>query len=604
MDRKSVIILVISFALLLAWFPLINHFYPPPPPPAPGEEPVVETTSTTSPGEAAIQAAPERAARPSMPKGEETLLVLENDDARYTFTSHGGGLKLVELKAYPAYIECGENAAASKTNFARLNGRVTAPVLDLQGPAAALGDGVFTLTQTGAGSVRAVAEAPGGLTIVKDFELGTNFTFTASLAFSNRTDKPLDLPAHELVIGTAAPAGPKDDPNLMGVIVYNGAKAEHTEAPWFDNRSLGCGPKNPRTLFESEETAVHWAGVHSQFFALVALPREPAGGLKARRIELLPAATNAVPVNGAADATTHGFQNVFPYRAAVIEPHGSVQRAFDFYAGPKEYQTLAKLGAQQQNNLDLVMDLDGFLGFFSKLLLVAMNALHEKGVSYGWAIVIITIAIKILFWPLTKASTKSMKRMAALQPQMKALQDKYKHEPQKMNQKLMEFMRENKVNPLGGCLPVLVQMPVFFGFFFMIRTAIELRGAEFLWICDLSTPDTVFVIPGIGFPINPMPILMGVTMLIQTRLTPMAPGMDPVQANMMRYMPLMFLVFLYNFSSGLTLYWTVQNILSIVQTKLTKTDPPAAAPGAPGAAPVPPKQHTPIVTSKKGRKRK
>jgi YidC/Oxa1 family membrane protein insertase len=169
-----------------------------------------------------------------------------------------------------------------------------------------------------------------------------------------------------------------------------------------------------------------------------------------------------------------------------------------------------------------------------------------------------------------------MKRMAKLQPQMKAIQEKYKEDPQKMNQKTMEFMKEHKVNPMGGCLPMLIQIPVFFGFYTMIQSAIELRGASFLWNHDLSKPDTLFMIPGLNFPFNLLPLLMGVTMLWQARLTPPSPGMDPMQQKIMKYMPLMFLFMLYNFSAGLTLYWTVQNLLTILQMKLTKNDDDAA----------------------------
>jgi YidC/Oxa1 family membrane protein insertase len=176
-----------------------------------------------------------------------------------------------------------------------------------------------------------------------------------------------------------------------------------------------------------------------------------------------------------------------------------------------------------------------------------------------------------------------MKRLQALQPQMAAIKEKYKDDPAKMNKKTMEFMKENKVSPLGGCLPMLLQIPVFFGFYQMIQSAIELRGARFLWVKDLSQPDTLFLIPGTGFPFNLLPLIMGVTMLWQARLTPPSPGMDPMQAKLMRYMPLMFLVILYNFSAGLALYWTVQNLLTIAQTKLTKT---ATAPVVPVKAPV------------------
>ena len=182
-----------------------------------------------------------------------------------------------------------------------------------------------------------------------------------------------------------------------------------------------------------------------------------------------------------------------------------------------------------------------------------------------------------------------MKRLQALQPQLNEIKAKYKDDPVKMNKKTMEFMREHKVSPLGGCLPMLLQIPVFFGFFSMIQSAIELRGARFLWIPDLSQTDTLFVIPslgfipffgipGVGLPFNLLPLFKRATMLWQSHLTPPSPGMDPSQQKIMRYMPLMFLAFLYNYSAGLTLYWTVQNLLTILQTYLTRTVPETVAP--------------------------
>jgi YidC/Oxa1 family membrane protein insertase len=270
------------------------------------------------------------------------------------------------------------------------------------------------------------------------------------------------------------------------------------------------------------------------------------------------------------------------YPQLTLAPGQSIERQIHFFAGPKEYRTLARIANRFQNNVDLVMGYGGFFGFFSKALLLGMNWLHSTfNLGYGLAIIAITIIIKVLFWPLTQASTRSMKRMAALQPQMKALQAKYKDDPAKMNKKLMEFMKENKASPLGGCLPMILQMPVFIGFFYMIRSAIELRGTSFLWVRDLSMPDTLFTIPGTTFPFNLLPLLMGATMLWQARLTPPSPGMDPTQQKLMKYMPLMFMVFLYNFSAGLTLYWTVQNLLTIAQTKLTRTIAPAVAPPQP-----------------------
>jgi len=208
-----------------------------------------------------------------------------------------------------------------------------------------------------------------------------------------------------------------------------------------------------------------------------------------------------------------------------------------------------------------------------------MNGLHKTGLQYGWTVIAITVILKVVFWPLTRASINSQKRMQALQPQIQAIAEKYKDDPLKKHQKTTEFLKEQKVSQFGSCLPTLLQIPVFFGFYWMLRNAIELRGAHFLWVNDLSQPDTVAYLA--GFPVNPLPLIMGATQLWQSALTPPAPGMDPGQQKVMKFMPVLFIALLYRMSAGLTLYWTVQNLLSILQMKLTKTvtgTAPVAAP--------------------------
>ena len=220
-----------------------------------------------------------------------------------------------------------------------------------------------------------------------------------------------------------------------------------------------------------------------------------------------------------------------------------------------------------------------------------MNWLHDvTNMGYGWAIVVITILLRAVFWPLTAASMRSMKKMQALAPEIKALKEKYKDDPQKFTQKQMELWKKNKVSPMSGCLPMLIQMPVFFGFLAMIRCAIELRGAHFLWVADLTKPDTLFLIPGFNFPFNLLPLLMVGVMVWQAHLQPASPGMDPSQQKMMRFMPLMFLLFLYNYSSGMALYMTVSTLLGILQTQLTKTNQPPAAATIPALTPAPKKK--------------
>jgi YidC/Oxa1 family membrane protein insertase len=329
------------------------------------------------------------------------------------------------------------------------------------------------------------------------------------------------------------------------------------------------------------QSNVVWAAVVNQFFTIATVPNSPAAQIVSTHVNLPPPSLEEKAKDSKVQMQPYGFETALVYPETVLAPGQSIDRQFDVYSGPKEYNALARLG----HELDLIMEFTGFSGFFAKPLLLSMNGLHAMGLAYGVAIIVITVIIKLLFWPLTLASTRSMKRMSALQPQMKAIQAKYKDDPKKMNSKMMEFMKEHKVSPLGGCVPMLLQIPVFFGFYRMLQSAIELRGAHFLWACDLSQPDSIFVIPGLDFPINPFPLMMGATMLWQASMTPPSPGMDPVQQKMMKYMPLMLMVFFYNTSAGLTLYWTVQNLLTIAQLKLTKDKP---APGTAGPkTPVP-----------------
>jgi YidC/Oxa1 family membrane protein insertase len=579
MDRKAILILAVSFALMIGWSTLVNRIYPPLPIPPETNRLTTATNHISTNTNASAAARASSAISASVPTTGalvesdelEKLLTIENDILRLTFTSHGGGLKLIELKKYPESVACRSRNGSSTTKFATLNTKAPAPAFALVGSESLQGDGNFSLTKTGSG-VRAEKILPSGARLVKEFQLGTNYLLTTVVRLENPMAQPLQLPAQELVIGTATPLGPSDDASLMAMQWYDGVSAQSVSAPWFANRTLGCFPGTPRTEYLPGSTNIVWAAVYNRFFTMiVALPTNaPAPQVIARHVDLPPPTMEEVAANPKTVQKPFGFQSAFIYPAMTLEPKQIVERRFDVFVGPKEYKTLDRLASLLGNNMDLVMGFGGFFGFFARLLLLSMNGLHALGLSYALTIIGITVIIKVLFWPLTQMSTRSMKRMQALQPQVKAIQEKYKDDPQKMNQKMMELWKQNKVNPAAGCLPMLIQLPIFFGFYRMLQTAIELRGASFLWACDLSQPDTVWIIPGLNFPLNPLPLIMGATQIWQMRLTPPSPGVDPVQQKMMQYMPLIFLFILYNFSSGLTLYWTVQNLLTIAQMKLTK----------------------------------
>jgi YidC/Oxa1 family membrane protein insertase len=591
MDRKSYLILFISFLLFLAWNIMLPKMFPPQPLP-PTTNAITHASISNRPSmtnAAAPAAVPQMRAEnrfSGLEKQQESLLVIENDDARYTFTSLGGGIKQIDLKKYPEVVGQGKKSAAA-TNLATLNTKVALPVLALLSPASLEGDGPFTLTKT-VGGVRAEKRLTNGITLVKEFHLSTNYLVEASARIENNSGKPLAIPAMEWNVGTATPLGATDKNTvMMGLITYNGSKAEYVGDSWFANRTLGCLPGTPRNEYASG-TNIAWAAVHNQFFAIALIStNEPALRVLAHKVDL-PAPTAAeLADDSRLVAKPYGFQAAMVFPEMTLAANQTLEKKFTIYAGPKEYNSLARIGVAMKNDLDLIMDFSGFFGFFAKLLLISMNGLHAMHLGYGMAIIVITILIKLLFWPLTNASTRSMKRMAALQPQMNEIKEKYKDDPKKVNQKTMEFMKEHKVNPASGCFPMLLQIPVFFGFYKMLQGAIELRGASFLWVKDLSVGDTIYTIPGVNFPVNPLPLLMGVTMLWQARMTPASPNMDPMQQKIMKYMPLMFMVFLYNFSAGLTLYWTVQNLLTIAQMKLTKNQDVTIEPPRKHRAPTP-----------------
>jgi YidC/Oxa1 family membrane protein insertase len=525
----------------------------------------------------------------------EQTLTLTNGRARYTFTSRGGGLKLVELLDYPQTIS--QRWKKTKTvsdSVASLNTRAPLPMLAVAGDARLAGDGIFTLTPI-AGGIRAEKSLADGLRLVKDFTFSSNFLVNASVRFENTSSQPLALPAQELIVGTATPMDADDTSLTTGMMWSDGTSAKDQPITWFSGAGLGCMRGAPRTESFAGSNNVVWAAAHNQFFTILAMPQKPAAQVLARPVTL-PAFPNVEP--NASMVLPRGVETALVFPAQTLTANSSVERQVVLFAGPKEYRTLADIGAQFKNRADDVMGFGGWLGFCAKPLLIAMNSLHDvTTLGYGWVIVLITVLIKVIFWPLTAASTRSMKRMQALAPELKLLQEKYKDDVQKLTKKQWELYKIHKVNPMSGCLPMLIQMPVFIGFFTMIRSAIELRGAHFLWVTDLSKPDTLFMIPGLDYPFNLLPLLMGGSMLWQSHLTPPSPGMDASQAKMMRYMPLIFLVFLYNYSAGLALYWTVNNLLTVLQTKLTRNlkDPAAVVVTGPATNPA----LTPLSKKKK-----
>jgi len=245
----------------------------------------------------------------------------------------------------------------------------------------------------------------------------------------------------------------------------------------------------------------------------------------------------------------------------VIPAKGHLQYTYQAYFGPKKMATLKEAG----HDLEKIVN----FGWFDKLarpVLYLLNFLYSYVGNYGVAIILVTILIKILFWPIAQKGLKSMKNMQKIQPKMAKLKEKYKDDKARLNEEMMGLYKTYKVNPLGGCLPMLLQIPVFFALYKVLLQAIELRHAPFmLWITDLSAPDRLMI--GIDIPylggIPVLTLLMGGSMFLQQKMTPSSP--DPTQAKIMMFLPVIFTFMFLNFASGLVLYWLVNNLLSIGQ---------------------------------------
>ncbi|QWD90773.1 membrane protein insertase YidC [Polynucleobacter sp. MWH-Braz-FAM2G] len=233
----------------------------------------------------------------------------------------------------------------------------------------------------------------------------------------------------------------------------------------------------------------------------------------------------------------------------VVASGAAVVEKAKLFVGPQEEKVLETIAP----GFELLKDY-GYLTIIAKPIFWLLEKIHGYVGNWGWSIILLTILIKLVFFPLSAASYKSMARMKEVQPRLTAMREQYKGEPQKLNQAMMEMYRKEKINPLGGCLPVVIQIPVFIALYWVLLSSVEMRGAPWiLWIHDLSVPDPYYILP----------IIMAVSMFVQTKLNPTPP--DPIQAKVMMYMPIVFSIMFFFFPSGLVLYWVTNNLLSIAQ---------------------------------------
>jgi len=309
----------------------------------------------------------------------------------------------------------------------------------------------------------------------------------------------------------------------------------------------------PKTL----QGAIDWVGYEGNYFLCALVPLEMEGpSFTMQGTEAL----TRMQLAGSLDT---------------LQPGSEKEYAYHVFYGPKKLKMLQDIGY----NLDRSVNF-GWFDVIAKPTLWLLNVFYDFSRNYGIAIILVTVLFKACFWPITQKGLKSMKNMQKLQPKMVKIKEKYKDDPTKMNQEVMSLYKTYKVNPLGGCLPMVMQIPVFFALYKVLLQSIELRHAPFmLWITDLSSPDRLmlgFDLPYVGgLPV--LTLLMGASMFLQQKLSPTTA--DPTQAKIMMFLPVVFTFMFLNFASGLVLYWFINNLLSILQQVLINRESktPAAA---------------------------
>jgi YidC/Oxa1 family membrane protein insertase len=531
MDKRAIIGIALSILVLVVYQELITRFYGAPPA---GPAPVTEKNGgekTAAPAQTTAAPSTPAPAIPSVPapvssRQEGKDITVETDNYVAIFTTQGARLKSFKLKKYRSSVD------EKSPPFEIVQTAPSVPLpLGIRWQAPSPFEDQELVYSVQGSDLKLTGEAKA--TLVFQGQTSSGAVITKSFAFSGSA-YPIQLEVSVKVTDGTAPI-----PEILLTEKSDHSVPNH-DAPFegfialVDNKIRREPPAEAAKGHEFSGD-VSWAGFGYTYFFFALLPENGAQHKVSVRHEG-PSLTGAVSGPAASDRHT-------------------------LFIGPKELDILKSLGRGFERSIDF-----GYFGFISIPFLYVLHFCHRFTGSYGLDIILLTVLIKVLMAPLTHKSFVSMKQMQKLQPQMEKLKEKYSDDKEKLNKEIMELYRRNGVNPLGGCLPMVLQFPVFIGLYNALSTPIELRHAPFLWIKDLSRPDWeslpfTFGSWHLGIPI--LTILMGASMFLQQWMTPSAG--DPNQRKMMMLMPLIFTFMFVSFPAGLTVYWLINNLLSIGQ---------------------------------------
>ena len=564
MDRTAWIAIILCVIGLVLWEVYLAKQTPLKPLAAPGTTATpVLSTPVIAPSAPASSASPAPTAESTpvetAPPIQEAVETLRNSDVELRLTNRGGGIAQAVLLNHKAE----QNARVTLDSSDRLP---IGAIID--NPAApALPEYKIARAGDAIQFERTVAER---ITIRKKFffqksaETKDNFITELDLDLENGGAAPYANPGYFVALGSAASIHPKDYPSYTRLVWCIDGKAKGIDVGWFGGGSgfFGLGQRTAQPFYQQNVTGAEWVAVSNQFFTTLIAPLTAKGdGTWARRFE----------VARWPDQKTFGLEGALGMPGFQLQPGQTYSARFEIYTGPKLYHRLAQL----EHNEAEIMDF-GMFKIVCQFLLNALNLLHGVLGNYAAAILALTTIIKLTLWPIQNKANRSMRQMAALSPKMQELREKYKDDPTRMNQEVMKLYKEYGINPVGGCLPMAIQIPIFFGLFKMLGQAVELRNAKFLWVKDLSQPDTVAHLPLLFLPwgpvpVNIIPLCMAATQIWLMAMTPKTG--DATQRRVMMFTPLIFLFICYNFAAALALYYTTQNLFSILQFYQNKRQP-------------------------------
>jgi YidC/Oxa1 family membrane protein insertase len=480
---------------------------------------------------------------------------LSNGDVELHFTNRGGGISEAVLPKHKA--EHDKPVSLNSPEYLPIGALVDDPNVP------ALSE--YELTREG-DAVRLKHTTAEKITIQKRFffpkkDDKDNYIVELDVDLTNGGTNPFVSPNYFLGLGSAVPGHANDYPSYTRLAWCIDGKGKGVDIGWFASSGgfFGFGQRVARPFYQENVpgAGAEWAAVSNQFFTTLVAPlTTKANAVWGRRVDVdLLTGQKIGVIEGAMGMP--GFQ---------LQPGQTSSTRFQMWIGPKLYHRLARLEHDEAEIMNF-----GIFKLVSQFLLNFMNGLHSFVGDYGVAILILTTIIRIVLWPLQSKANQSMRKTAVLAPKMQELREKYKDDPTKMNQEVMKLYKQYGINPVGGCLPMVIQIPIFFGLYQMLGQAVELRNQKFLWVPDLSQPDTVAHLPLIGWPINIIPLCMAATQIWLMAMTPKTG--DATQRRVMMFTPLIFLFICYNFAAALALYYTAQNLFSILQFYQNKKQP-------------------------------